>query len=830
MCNLAFYFLVRLVYILLLKFIMEETKGDNVITLSDDTKAAAMNAIMSQTNPEPVGSADMGDMPVVNDTSEISRFLSREVLIGSFTWLDGVTPFYRIDPWTSFLTKPAVAEKIKYFSRLRGNLCLRLNISATPFHYGSAMATYRPHPGVSSSTDPQYNLAVAGEAVNFAKNLKITESQLVGVRFQPCYDHTVTMKCPYVHFRPGIEVAYGDYSTIGTFSIIGLTNLQHANGGSSSVSIEIFAWMEDIVLDVPTAIAQGFSLEAAAKKVSNIIAAGSIATKMAAEWAPTVMNGIAMLGFSRPLTQDPPSSVRQIPFQLSNYDLPDSSERLALSANSEAQLDGVGIGVTTEDPLMVSEIASRNSFIESVVWDTAYARGTFLVGSFVTPQQQSVSNYVKNGNYTYGPTTHACQTPVAFASSVFTHWRCDMVYTFTVVASPYHKGRLRVWYDPNPSSISSPEYNLTNSTIINLAEESSAEVRIPWQNVRDAARTEHSFLPNTASNYTDLAVRASIISRDVCNGVIVCEVLNPLTAPVDGAGVTVIVDVRAENFVGFGPRMPRNPGDRSAAVVSDMQAVPYTPLSYDVACGDAVASFRQLFKRYSQEYAVQVRSQEDAGPGRHVEVLLPIVFPPPGQTDTAGQSLDFTTANHPVNFTSWSFRSYMSQAFALCRGSIRWKLMVTSRNQVNVGPTTCSVTRYYGTRIEFGGVNHRKSYRRSGQTIGGFANECVTAEQLRQATIGDEGMQVAQLGSSSASAMDVEFPFVSAYRAYNPRSFINSAQDDRMYMNAVVTGDIGDTVDTSYFIARVFTAAGEDYNVFYFIHAPAILAEIPSAI
>lgn len=811
------------------KIIMEETKGDNVITLTDDIKMATMNDIMSQDNPEPVGSADMGDMPVVNDTSEISRFLSREVLIGSYSWSVGTTPFYRIDPWSLFLTKPAVAEKIKYFSRLRGNLCIRLNISATPFHYGMAMATYRPHPGVDSSSDPQYNLAVAVEAAAFSRNLKITESQLVGARFQPCYDHTVSMKCPYIHFRPGIEVAYGDYSTIGTLSIIGLTELRHANAGSSSVSIEIFACMEDVVLDVPTAIAQGFSLEAAAKKVSNVIAAGSLATRMAAEWAPTVMNGFAMLGFSRPLTQDPPSSVRQIPFQLSNYDLPDTSERLALSANSEAHLDGVGVGVTTEDPLMVSEIAGRNSFIESVTWDTAYARGTFLVGSFVTPQQQSFSNYVKTGSYTYGPTTHACQTPAGFASSVFTHWRCDMVYTFTVVASPYHKGRLRVWYDPNPSSTTSPEYNLANSTIINLAEESSAEVRIPWQNVRDAARTEHSFLENTSSNFTTLAVRAAAITRDVCNGVIVCEVLNPLTAPVDGAGATVVVDVRAENFVGFGPRMPRNPDDRSAAVVSDMQAVPYTPLSYDVACGDAVASFRQLFKRYSQEYAFQVRCQQDAGPGRHAEICLPIVFPPPGQTDLPPQSLDLTTANHPVNFTSWSFRSYMSQAFALCRGSIRWKIMITSKNQTSIGPATCSVTRYYGTRVEFGGVNHRKSYRRSGQLVSGYANECVTAEQLRQATIGDEGMQIAELTNTTTSALDVEFPFVSAYRAYNPRLFINSDQDDRMFMNAVVAGEIGDTVDTSYFTARVFTSAGEDFNVFYFTHAPAILAEMPTA-
>lgn len=811
---------------------MEETKGDNVITLLDATKSVAMDDLMTQAAPDMMaGSADMGSMPVVNDTSEISRFLSREVLIGSYSWNIGTTPFYRLDPWTLFLTQPAVAEKIKYFSRLRGNLCLRLNISATPFHYGSAMATYRPHPGVTVNFDPQYNLAVASEAAAYSKNLKIVESQLVGVRFQPCYDHTVSMKCPYVHFKPGIEVAYGIYGTIGTFSIIGLTSLQHANGGTNPVSIEIFACMEDVVLDVPTAIAQGFSIEAAAKKVKNVISAGAIATKMAAEWAPTVMNGMAMLGFSRPLTQDHPSSVRLLPFQLSNYDLPDTAERLALSANSEAQLDGVNVGVTTEDSLMVNEIANRNAFIESAVWDTSDARGTFLVGSFVTPQQQSVSQYVKGtyGIYTYGNTSHVCQTPVAFAASVFSHWRCDMVYTFTIVASPYHKGRLRVWYDPNPSSVSSPEYNLANSTIINLAEESSAEIRVPWQNVRDAARTEASFYTNTSASPASLAVRAGTITRDVCNGVIVCEVLNPLTAPVDGASVSVIVDVRAENFVGYGPRMPRDFQDRSSVVVSDMMATPYTPQSYDVACGDAVASFRQLFKRYSQEYAVQVRSDSTAGPGRQVEVLLPIVLPPPGQTLTSSQALDVDNLAHPTNFTSWSFRSYITQAFALCRGSVRWKVAVGAYNAVAMAPGICGVARYHGTRAEFGGTNHRKSYRRSGAVNSvNFEDECITAKELSRATIGDEGTQIAQLAPNETSYLDVEFPFVSAYRAFNPRAHINSVHDDRQHMNAVVLGDTGDTVGTSYYIARIYTAAGEDFNVFYFLHAPAFLAAMPA--
>jgi len=804
---------------------MEESKGDNVISMVEDTKIAAMDDIMTQETVQPVGNFDMGSMPVVNDTSEISRFLSREVLIGSYTWTVGATPFYRIDPWDLFLSKPSVAEKIKYFSRLRGNLCVRLNISATPFHYGAAMATYRPHPGLTQAQDPQYNLAVADESSSSATNLKIVESQLTGIRFQPCYDHTVSIKCPYLHFRPGIELAYGPYNDIGSLSVIGLTTLQHANGGTNPVSIEVFACMEDLVLDVPTAIAQGFSLKGAAEKTANVIKAGALATKMAAEWVPTVMNGIAMLGFSRPLTLDPPSSVRSIPFQLANYDLPDSSERLALSANSEAQLDGVDVGATTEDPLLVNAIAGRSSFIEDATWDTGNARGHMLLGSFVTPQQQSVSTYSKGLGF--DSTDHSCQTPAALAASVFTHWKCDMVYTFTVVASPYHKGRLRVWYDPSPTSTGSPEYNLANSTIINLAEESSAVIRVPWQNVRDAARTESSFMTNTYSNSIAFILRAALISREVCNGVIVCEVLNPLTAPIDAAPVSVLLDVHAENFSGYGPRMPRDPNDRSSVVISDTEAIPYTPVGYDVACGDAVASFRQLWKRYSQEYAFQARTQSTEGPGRVLEVLLPVVLPVPGYVGSSAEALDVNESGLPVNYTSWSFRSYLSQAFALCRGSVRWKVFVSCKNGLDIGSATGSVSRYFGSETDFGGTNRRKSYRRSDALTPGFANECGTARNLSRATIGDEGLQVVSIGEHTSSPLDVEFPFVSSYRAFNPRVGINNIGDDRYFMNTVITSELGDTVDSSYMTARVFTAAGEDFNVFCFLHAPAILSHYP---
>jgi hypothetical protein len=768
-------------------------------------------------------------MPVVNDTSEIARFLGREVSLATYTWNVGASPFFRINPWSSLLAKPSIAEKVKYFSRLRADINIRLNISGTPFHYGMAMLTYRPHVGVASTSDPQYNLAIAAEATLASNNLKVAESQLIGIRFQPGYDSSVELHLPYIHHKPGIELAVGAHDDIGILSIIGLTPLRHANAGTNPVSIEVLASFSNVVLDVPTAIAQGFTLDEAIKKVSAILSAGTVATKLAGEWTPVVQSAVASLGFSRPALNSEPTSVRQLPYQLANYDLPDTVERLALSANSEAAIDGVGVGCGVDDELMVSRIASRPGFIASAAWDTTQARGTFLLGSFVTPQQQSVSTYQKAavGAQTFGTVNHTAMTPCAFAASMFTHWKCTMVYRFTVVASPYHKGRLRVWFDPSTSSIASPELNLNNSTVLNLAEDSVVEIRVPWQNVRDAARTEHVFLTNTFTNSGTMSVRASAVNSSVCNGQIICEVLNPLVSPTDGSDVNVVLDVFAEDMVGYGPRIPRGGSAFNTPAVSDMEAVPYSPLSYDVSCGDAVASFRQLWKRYGQEYACQARSQSANGTGRLLEVLLPMYFPPPGYVALAADGLDVTMSQLPINYTTWSFRSYLSQAFALARGSVRWKVLLTTRNVNATGSLSGYVSRYYGTVADFAGTNRRRSSVK-GSTAAGFESESTTARSMLSVVRGDEGLQVA--GTHDVVApFDVELPFVSAYRAFNPRAQIDTAAgDDRDLMNVVISSETAATVDTSYLQARIYTCAGEDFNVFHFTHAPALLDAIPA--
>jgi len=807
---------------------MEEFKSSNVVTDVDSVDAVTMNDILEQGGAPTAGYKSTANLPVVNDTSEIQRFLSREVSVATFNWTVGGVVFQRFDPWSLFLSKPAVVDKLKYFSRLKGNLRVRLNISGTPFHFGMAMLTYRPHPGLGAQDDRIYNFAVGTESTSAAENLKVVESQLLGVKFQPAYDTSVELMLPYVHFRPGIEVSSGSYSDIGTLSVIGLTALSHANGGTDPVSVEVLVSMEDVVLDVPTAVSLGFSLDDAVSKAAAFFAAGAKATRIASEYVPAVTSAMAMIGLSRPASREQTMNVKTLPFQMANYDLPDTVERLALSADSEMTISGQDVGDGAEDSLDVKAIASRPSYIATSLWSTSDARGTFKLGSVVTPAQTVVSTYTKAtiSPVAFGGQAYCCQTPVSFASSVFTHCRYDMVYRFTVVASPYHKGRLRIWYDPMPHAFASPELNLTNSVVINLAESPSAEVLVPWQNVRDSVRTGSPFVRNSFNDAGTFDVRVAGATTDACNGIIVCEVLNPLTAPVNGSNVSILMEVWAQDFVGYGPHVPR--GIHRQPTTIDGDAIPYTPLGFDPSGGDAVVSLRQLMKRYTQVYGSAAYSASNAGQMREVDYLAPIIMPPPGMLNSS-ESLDVTPESLGVNYTTWSFRSYLAQAFALQRGSVRWKVSVQRRNGASTGSAGMSLSRFWDQRPAFGG-SRRSSRAVLGSSIA--TPELVSGASSFQTTAarGDEGTQINS--AQGTDFLDVEFPFVSGYRAVSARATMaDDCGDTAEYMNALLTITSAPSSGAdNYALFRLFEAVGEDYNVFYFMHAPALLQGYPAPV
>jgi hypothetical protein len=368
----------------------------------------------------------------------------------------------------------------------------------------------------------------------------------------------------------------------------------------------------------------------------------------------------------------------------------------------------------------------------------------------------------------------------------------------------------------------SPSLNLANSVVIDLAEEASAEIVVPWQNVRDACRLDSPFILNSFNSVAPFNIRSTATSTDFCNGMIVCEVLNPLSAPIDGSNVYVYLEVYAKAFAGYGPMLPQN--INGAATATDMDAVPYTPLGFDISCGEAVATLRQLMKRYTQAYVDVNYSTASTGAMREITSYLPIQLPPPGYSVFGTAQLDFSPAALSINYTSWTFRSYIAQAYALCRGSVRWKGSIQRRNNSATGQTVAHISRDWARR-----TTRRISTAVLPSSVATNPDKSFGARTYRDLSVGDQGTQIIST-ENGETFYDVEFPYVSTYRARNARAGLMAVVSDQSdFMNARFVSTISPSTDANnYVMNRIFEAVGEDYNLFYFVHAPALLSAIPT--
>lgn len=805
---------------------MDKAKDTSVLTDNVVSETVMNSLIFENENDSAMqmgGKPMKPTMPIVNDSSALSDFLQRPVLVATRVWAVNSTFAYDFDPWTAYLTHPSVVEKLQHYYRLSAALKVHLVFSGTPFHYGCLYVGNRPHPGRTITQDPQFNLATTTELNNSFESKKVVLSQLGGTCCNPGFDDSIDLFVPYVHYKPAIELG-GAYNTISTVHMQSFTALRSANGSVEPIGIEIFVSLVDPVVDVPTAVRQGFSIEEALKTGKKWLTKGLRATQLAEEWVPVAASVWAMLGLSRPLEQLEPTSVRQIPYNLAACDAPDTSGTLSVYRNQEVVLDGGSVGATMEDELLFNSLASRDCYLSSSTWFPADPVGQFLFGALVTPQLGVVSTYAKNsqGLTLFGTVPAVTLAPVGMVSTALRFAKFTMKYRVSVVCSQYHKGRLRIWYDPNYEYNGSPGHNLVNAGVLNLAESRELEIEVPWQNVRDCVESPSPFdtyVFNRAQGTVEFSLRLGSSSSNYFNGMLVVEVLSPLVSPTPEGVVTVLFSACATEITGHSPQLP--PG-----VASDLGAAPYVVAqSFDVSGGDSIASFRTLLKRYCLEYTVQHRSGSAAGQGQVLEMLLPMYLPMPG-FDPEG--LDVNSSNLiRANYTSMSFRMFVSSAFALIRGAIRAKVEVATVNASTIGSGRSHVARSTLNTFEFGGTERRRQRTRvsNGST---FNTESAAAREGRLLTNAAEGQQDANVSGRHTSFLDVQLPYTSNYRARASRAGSTGVQaDGSARQNMVLSTEVSSTTSTSYALYRIYCAGAEDYTPMCFIHAPVLLAAIP---
>jgi len=499
---------------------------------------------------------DVHNETIENDL-DLNNFFSRPVLIAFSEWQVGNGAGIlssNVNPWSLYFRNKRVSNRISNFKLLRAKLHLRVLINGSPLHYGRAILYY----------NPLHNYDKVGRSGGInplpLQNL-MNNSQKPHLWLNPTTSQGGDLELPFLWHNNALDLPLGEFDEMGTYDIVGVTPLRHANGGTTDVQISILAWATDVVLSGPTTCnvdgiapqSDEYSNRAFSARATNV---ASIMNKMssapiigpyarATSLAASAASAVASLfGFSKPLELERTIVVPKTTNDMATSSGKEDCHKLSLDSKQELTIDPRAFGLSNKDEMEIANVASTESYLTTFTWTSGNSSpaGTILWNAIVDPAYHDI----------YTATTpdipRLTMTASCFAALPFQYWRGSIKYRFQVVCSALHKGRIRIVYDPeievtaNDPTLITPEYNLGYQTVVDISETKDFEITVGWGQpssyrhnaLFDGIGPMHAITP---LNYNS--------STNTCgNGVIGVYVMNELTNPsssVDDCYVVVSV-------------------------------------------------------------------------------------------------------------------------------------------------------------------------------------------------------------------------------------------------------------------------------------------------
>lgn len=785
-----------------------------------------------------------------NDDADLGNFFSRPLKIRSYNWGTGTTLFEKFNPWDDYFTNPRVINRISNFNLLRAKLHLKFIINGNGFHYGRIIASYVPF-----LRDDKFTV----DRAFFIQDV-IQASQRPHVYLDPTLSQGGDLVLPFFWDENAMNIPNEEWGNMGEIIMHTMQTLKHANGANDSVTISVFAWAEEVSLAVPTSAEPGAIVPQAEdeygkgpiSRPASVIAkaAGALRTApiigpyaRATEIAASATSAVATtFGYSRPAILDDIVPYRPtVMGNMANTNMPDSTTKLTTDCKQELTIDSRTVGLSGTDEMSVNSIACRESYITQFPWTVSAAPESPLFQIEVNPQ---VWDFV--------PTTTLDEIHMpacAFATLPFGYWRGSMKYRFQIVSSAYHKGRLKLVYEPY--AFGSNEYNTNYTYIVDIAEDKDFTVNIgwgsehPWCQVISPGRGPSTGVPPFKAGPTLL----SNPPGRRANGILRVYVVNELTIPNSSINNDISINVfvsagedlcvanptNAINDYSFfnEPPIVAQSEDEMQASDADATDEPSKPLdqeldhtmlkrqdnatAYDhIFFGETVVSFRALLKRYNRAFYTFFTV---GTPGNYLITDTRRSFPP-----YKGYALEAlsTVPLGQYNYAVMTLLNYLTPAFCGWRGGLRYKVNMTTNNaSANyVGSTV--------TRLPASGLGVSQSIVEID-----FDNPNV-AQQI----LADTGTIATSAGATATNmgtvpCLEFEMPYAIAKR-FSParQSNVTSAypipvlwddEDIPFQIQSIMRMTGGQSTIHDYHVA-----AAEDFSLFFFVGAPIMYYGVPT--
>lgn len=824
------------------------TTSENVEFMDNNP---AFNYVVSNSDDPTRGIADMGD-------ASLGEFLSRPILIADYAWAPSVLFFETFNPWKLFLENPRNVNRIANFNLFRSRLCVKFLVNGNGFYYGRLMASYNPLPNYDDVTT---NRGLGLDADN------IGASQRPHIYINPTECQGGDLCLPFVHWQNAVTIPASQWGDLGEVTVRTLSDLKNANGATDEITLSVFAYLEDANMAIPTSSnpttitpqsadeygdnpvsGPASTVARVAGKLTNIPVIAPFAR--ATELAAGAVGGIAKLfGMSRPTVIDPIQVYRpEYVGGLANTNIPDGTNKLSMDVKQEVTIDPSVVGVGSEDEMGLVELAKRESYYTAFGWDPAggvrSGPGTMLFRTQVMP-----TLFQRNQSGASAPNEYH-MTPAGYVALPFDFWGGSMEFRFQVVCSNFHRGRIRVVWDPHDlTQVSNLGYNTAYNRIIDITDMKDFTFKVGWGR-------EYSFLPVQSPTALKDGVPmipfqpnagGQVISNVIGNGTLSVYVVNDLTVPNTDPGLDNSIEINVFTRMCDDARFAQ-PADMNLRSVSYfrppdvttitpqadvMEEQEMAPVSQgvDTSCasdqpvsdhmmsvfyGEEITSIRQMLKRYC------FHSLTPMDPGKITTVTKPDF---PYYYGYNPDSMYEDTAGQKYAYCSNTYLNYFTPAFVAYRGGLRWKQLNLIREDstyINLG-AVMTTTRESGIKtnntIDFTAYKWYRPYELT--EIDNYLFNLGANKPLAVAGASNS-MSALTVGgfvtpTERNPAIEVDLPFYNNRRFMCARRIRNLEQRnlDDEHPPVHTTQNIGRSTGVFNYVA-----AAEDFSLSFFIGVP----------
>lgn len=604
------------------------TQGDKpeikqeLTTFIEDGEISKSENPRSDTAPTAMDAKDMNVNAIVN-------FLRRPVIYKNFDWAtaDGFgTELLKIHLPADWLSNQMVDEKLSGFRYLKCDLIVKVQVNSQPFNAGRLLMWLSP----------------MEQQLEFAPSSTFHMGGITGypkVELDLSSDTTMELRVPYYAALTHFDLIR-KRGTMGTVRIVVYSPLT----GVTDVDATVWIYADNIDLQLPTGVNAQVGLSSEKRRPGNVetisgwlgsaFHAGGKIPMLSAFLSPMgyvadAVAGIASIfGWSKPTDPEFPTKTELgYAKYYCNYNGDSKVKVMALDARNAVEMP-TSVFNTNEDEMALCNILKKPTFLQRFTMTKldAYEKELFRIPVQPSTAAGTEHSYPQSGGEPALKGVVLSHTFLSYLSTMYAFWRGSLKYTFKVVKTPFHSGRVRVFLVPGLGRTGTFQRDKCYSKVFDLRETNEFVIEVPfkynapWMAIRpgNAAYTAPTYL--------------------------VVEVLNALRCPATCAdSIEFLVEASAGEDFQFAVPLTRvhdilitgDPGitlvtnAQSSAMLESRKIKDYSPNS--IGIGEVALSLRQTMKRYDDmpyQAGIRLEPMGDAN-WRHTILTSGQIVPQP---------------------------------------------------------------------------------------------------------------------------------------------------------------------------------------------------------